>query len=73
VALARAVLRAAADLPGEWTRLALEVRDADPSWAAKAVTLAAMVLETASEEHTGALNLIRERAPRTPRRRSGAQ
>jgi hypothetical protein len=43
--LARGVLRAAAELPGEWTRLALEVRDAAPTWAAKAVTLAGMVLD----------------------------
>ena len=50
MALARAVLREAAELPSEWTRLALEVRDADPSWAAKAVTLAAMVLEEAVSE-----------------------
>jgi hypothetical protein len=45
--LARVVLRGATDAPGEWTRLALEIRDGGPSWAAKAVTLAAAVLEEA--------------------------
>ena len=45
--LARAVLRGAAELPDEWTRLALDIRGADPSWSAKAVTLAALVLDTA--------------------------
>ena len=44
---ALAVLRSAAELPGEWTRLALVVRDADPNWAAKAVTLAGFVLDDA--------------------------
>jgi hypothetical protein len=55
-ALARAVLRGAAELPGEWTRLALEVRDVGPNWAAKAVTLAALVLddeEAVSEQDHG--------------------
>ena len=46
MSLALTVLRAAAELPGEWTRLARNVRDADPSWAAKVVTLAALVLES---------------------------
>ena len=45
--LARAVLRGAAELPGDWTRLALDIRGADPSWSAKAVTLAALVLQGA--------------------------
>ena len=46
-ALARAVLRGAAELPDDWTRLALDIRGADPSWSAKAVTLAALVLDSA--------------------------
>ena len=49
-ALAHAVLGGAAELPGEWTRLALDVRDADPSWAAKTVTLAGLVLDDALGE-----------------------
>ena len=48
--LALAVLRGAAELPREWTRLALDVRDADPIWAAKAVTLASLVLDEAISE-----------------------
>jgi hypothetical protein len=48
--LALAVLRGAAELPGAWTRLALAVRDADPTWAAKAVTLAGLVLDDAVSE-----------------------
>ena len=43
--LAMAVLWGAAELPSEWTRLALDVRDGDPTWAAKAVTLAGLVLD----------------------------
>jgi hypothetical protein len=44
--LARAVLQGAVELPDNWTRLALDIRGADPSWAAKAVTLAALVLDS---------------------------
>ncbi len=43
-ALAMAVLRVAAEVPGEWTHLALDVRDGDPSWPAKAVALAGLVV-----------------------------
>ena len=45
--LARAILRGAVELPDDWTRLALDIRGADPRWAAKAVTLAALVLDSA--------------------------
>jgi hypothetical protein len=45
VALALAVLRGAAELPAEWSRLALAVRDGDAMWGAKAVTLAGVVLD----------------------------
>ncbi|MEP7124503.1 MAG: hypothetical protein ABJE95_26480 [Byssovorax sp.] len=45
MALATRVLWGAAELPSEWTRLALDVRDGDPTWAAKAVTLAGLVLD----------------------------
>jgi hypothetical protein len=55
--LARAVLRGAAELPDDWTRLALDIRSADPHWPAKAVTLAALVLNgspAVSEQDHGA-------------------
>ena len=48
--LALTVLRGAAELPSEWTRLALDIRDGDPTWPAKAVTLAGVVLDDQAGE-----------------------
>ena len=38
------------EVPGAWTRLALDIRDGDPTWGAKAVQLAALVLDAADRE-----------------------
>ena len=49
-ALADAVLGAGAEVPSAWMRLALDIRDADSTWAAKAVFLASFVLDDVARE-----------------------
>jgi hypothetical protein len=61
LAVVRAAAPAAAELPGEWTRLALDVHAADPSWAATAVSLGASGLdheEAVEQDERGSVGTV---------------